>query len=366
MAARRSFASLLLLVVLLTAGGCGGGDAGPPPVALNGLPLEEIIRRAKEEGQINSVSMPDHWANWKQTWEDLCRLYGLRHTDLDMSSAEELAFFQAEKDAPTKDIGDVGREYGMLAKAAGITLPYKTSYWHEIPAWAKDDRGDWIVCYTGTIVFLINDALVDKAPRSWRELLEGEYKVSLGDIMTASQSQWAFYASALAMGGSLNDLRPGIEFWKEMARRGRIEAGDNHPGAIAENRIPVAVLWDFNALNYREAAMKRYPDRRFSIRVPQDCTVRAGYASIINARAPHPHAAALAREYILSDHGQLNLARGHARPIRPIVLPEDVRARLLPQEEYAGARIVTEGAPGLHRLVTDAWLKEVLPLLTNH
>ena len=29
-----------------------------------------------------------------------------------------------------------------------------------------------------------------------------------------------------------------------------------------------------------------------------------------------PYAAALAREYILSDEGQINLAKGYARPIR--------------------------------------------------
>ena len=34
--------------------------------------------------------------------------------------------------------------------------------------------------------------------------------------------------------------------------------------------------------------------------------------------AKNPHAAMLAREYILSDEGQENLAKGYARPIRKI------------------------------------------------
>ena len=45
----------------------------------------------------------------------------------------------------------------------------------------------------------------------------------------------------------------------------------------------------------------------------------------------------LAREYILSDAGQINLAKGNARPIRAehLTLPADVQAKLLPNEQYA-------------------------------
>jgi putative spermidine/putrescine transport system substrate-binding protein len=43
----------------------------------------------------------------------------------------------------------------------------------------------------------------------------------------------------------------------------------------------------------------------------------------------------LTREYILSDKGQINLARGYARPIRSDVkLPEDVKSKLLPDDMY--------------------------------
>ncbi len=35
--------------------------------------------------------MPDTWANWVGTWNDLEKEYGLSHVDTDMSSAEELA-----------------------------------------------------------------------------------------------------------------------------------------------------------------------------------------------------------------------------------------------------------------------------------
>ena len=35
--------------------------------------------------------MPDEWANWKATWNDLKSVYGITHGDVDMSSAEEIS-----------------------------------------------------------------------------------------------------------------------------------------------------------------------------------------------------------------------------------------------------------------------------------
>ena len=49
----------------------------------------------------------------------------------------------------------------------------------------------------------------------------------------------------------------------------------------------------------------------------------------------------LTREYILSDEGQENLAKGYARPIRENVqLSEEVKSLLLPEEIYENAKPV--------------------------
>ncbi len=87
--------------------------------------------------------MPDSWANWKDTWKDLESKYGLKHMDTDMSSAQELAKFKAEKDNASADIGDVGAAFGPIAVQQGVSQPYKPSTWEQIPAWAKDQDGHW-------------------------------------------------------------------------------------------------------------------------------------------------------------------------------------------------------------------------------
>lgn len=131
----------------------------------NDADLTPLINAAKQEGQVYSVGMPDTWANWKGTWQDLEKTYGLKHQDTDMSSAQEIAKFAAEKNNATADIGDVGASFGPVAVLKGVTQPYKPTTWSQIPDWAKDKEGHWALAYTGTIAFMINNDLVKDAPK---------------------------------------------------------------------------------------------------------------------------------------------------------------------------------------------------------
>ncbi|WP_438297641.1 ABC transporter substrate-binding protein [Sporosarcina sp. FA15] len=304
----------------------------------NDLKLDEIIEKAKVEGEINSVGMPDTWANWVETWEELGTEYSLTHTDTDMSSAEELAKFEAEKKDATADIGDVGIAFGPIAEEKGLTLPYKTSYWDDIPDWAKDDEGHWIVGYAGTISFLTDNNNVSNPPKSWNDIKNGDYVVSIGDALTANQAQFAILAAAYAYGGDESNLEPGIEFFAELAKQGRLK-GDPTVANLEKGEIDVAIMWDFNSLGYRS----QIEETRYEVVIPEEASVISGYATVINKYAKNPHAAMLTREYILSDEGQENLAKGFARPIRENVkLTEEVTALLLPQEMYANAKPVDD------------------------
>ena len=98
------------------------GAAALPARAQTAQPSpKDLERLARVEGKLASVGMPDDWANWRGTWADLQRLYGVAHVDSDMSSAEEIAKIEAEKANASVDIGDVGFEFGAIAKARGVT-----------------------------------------------------------------------------------------------------------------------------------------------------------------------------------------------------------------------------------------------------
>jgi putative spermidine/putrescine transport system substrate-binding protein len=271
-----------------------------------------------------------------ETWEELGSEYSLNHSDSDMSSAEELAKFEAEKDDATADIGDVGIAFGPIAQEKGLTQAYKTSYWDDIPAWAKDDEGHWVVGYTGTISFLTDTNNVSNSPKSWDDLKNGDYIVSIGDALTANQAQFAILAAAIAFGGDESNLQPGIDFFADLAKQGRLK-GDPSVANLEKGEIDVAILWDFNSLGYRS----QIDESRFDVVIPEEGSVTSGYATIINKYAKNPHAAMLTREYILSDAGQENLAKGYARPIRENVeLPAEVEALLLPPDMYETAKPV--------------------------
>ena len=325
-----------LSISLLVA--CGDSDSGSD-VNLNDLSIEDIETKAKEEGKINSVGMPDAWANWKETWEEVSDKYGLKHVDTDMSSAEELAKFEAEKDNASADLGDVGIAYGPIAEDKDLTHKYKTSYWDDIPDWAKDDDGDWIVGYTGSIAFIADKNKVPNIPKSWKELLESNYKVTIGDALTANQAQFGILAAAMANGGDESNIQPGIDYFAELAKQGRLSVVDPTVATLEKGENEVAIVWDFNGLGYRS----QIDESRFDVTIPSDASVVSGYATIINRYAKNPHAAALVREYILSDEGQDNLAKGFARPIRENAkLSEEGSSSLLDASLYANVQPIED------------------------
>lgn len=322
--------------------------------------LTELINAAKKEGQVYSVGMPDSWANWKGTWQDLATQYGLKHQDTDMSSAQEIAKFAAEKNNATADIGDVGASFGPVAVQKGVTQPYKPTTWSQIPDWAKDKDGHWALAYTGSIAFMINNDLVKDAPKSWDDLLKGKYKVTVGDVGIAAQANNAVLAAAFARGGDENNLKPAIELFAELAKQKRLSVNDPTVANIEKGEVEVGILWDFNALNYRDQINRD----RFTVVIPSDGSVISGYTTIINKFAKNPNAAKLAREFIFSDKGQLNLAEGYARPIRAqyLTLPDDVKAKLLPEAQYKNVQPIkdAEGWEKSSRNLPKMWQQQVL------
>ncbi|NQD80900.1 extracellular solute-binding protein, partial [Pseudomonas sp. CrR14] len=304
--------------------------------------ISALEQAARKEGAVNSVGMPDSWANWKDTWQDLSDKYGLNHMDTDMSSAQEIAKFAAEKDNASADIGDVGAAFGPIAVQQGVTQPYKPTTWSQIPEWAKDADGHWMLAYTGSIAFIVNKQLVKDTPKSWADLKTGKYRVAIGDVSAAAQAVNGVLAAAIANGGDEKNIQPGLDYFAEIAEQGRLSLANPTIQTLEKGEVEVGIVWDFNGLSYRD----QIDPNRFEVLIPSDGSVISGYTTIINKYAKNPNAAKLAREYILSDAGQINLAKGNARPIRAehLTLPAEVQAKLLPNEQYAKVKPIKDAA----------------------
>lgn len=330
---------------------------------LNSKSLDQIIADAKKEGDIESVGMPDEWANWGNAWKAIKDKYGITHTDADMSSAEELQMFQTEGKNGTKDIGDVGQAFGQQAIDEDLVQGYKTSYWDSVPDWAKGEDGKWMMAYTGATTFLTNTDEVSSAPKSWQDVKNGDYKVAIGDI-NGGTAQAAVIASAYAFGGDLNNLDPAFDFWKEMAKAGRINSVDITQQNFETGEVPMGVIWSFNAITYKNNITKY----KMEADIPSDGSILSGYASVINKYAPHPNAAALAREYFFSDEGQANLAAAGGIPTRTDVqIPESVQEESFKTSDYANAVPMEDTAAYTKacETVVSRWNDEIVPLLVQ-
>lgn len=326
---------------------------------LNSYTLDEIIAKAKEEGHVESVGMPDSWANWGDSWKGLTETYGIAHTDDDMSSAEELNMF---KNDSTRDIGDIGTGFIQVALDEDLVQSYKTSYWDSVPEWAKGADGKWMIAYTGCTAFIYNNDLTSEpAPASWEDVRKGSYKLTIGDVVGGATGQGVVISTAFAFGGDLENLQPAYDFWTEMAKAGRIDKGDILLARIQAGEVECGVSWSWNVLNYRDST----PNYKFTLAIPSDGSVMTGYASVISKNSDTPFAAALAREYIFSDAGQINLAKSGALPTRTdVVVPDEYKA--FDPSTYANAVSSFSDAEAYSNAcleVSEWWNENIIPLL---
>ena len=380
---KKTLAVALTAAMCLTLAGCGGSDkketkaaetkAGETTAAaeegavdLNALTLDEIIEKAKAEGKVESVGMPDSWANWGLTWQDLKDEYAIDHADTDMSSSEELQMFKTEGENGTKDIGDVGQAFGPTAIEMDVVQPYKASTWDSIPDWAKDPDGKWTISYLGTMGALVNTNNVSEPITSWEDLKNSDAKITLGDVLRGASSQMAVLSCAYAMGGDAENLDPAFDYFKELASEGRIDVGDGSVERLNRGEIDVLVTWDYLTLQYRDIVAANNPDLNMECHVMQDGAVQSGYCLVINKYAPHPYSAALTVEYLLSDEGQIERAKGYARPIRDdVVLPDDLKAKMISDDEYTNTIPLTDNDTVTKACseIANRWEEEIIPLI---
>ena len=359
---------LVLAMGILTTGifsGCGQ-KAQTESVDLTTVDLETIEEKAKEEGEIASVGMPDDWANGQSSWEPITSTYGLEHEDTNMITSEELSMFENEKDAPTKDIGDVGQAFGKTAVEMGVVQPYKASTWDSIPDWAKDPDGNWTISYVGTMSSMVNQDKVPETIDSWEALKNSNAKVTVGDVVRAASSQMAVLSCAYALGGDMDNLDPAFEYFKELAEEGRLDTAEFSQERMNRGEIEVMLTWDYLTLQYRDLTLATNPEQNIECHVMRDGALQSGYCLVINKYAPHPYAAAQTVEYMLSDEGQIDRARGYARPIRSDVeLPEDLKAKMIADEEYENAIPLTdtEALTETCTQIAERWEEEIVPLM---
>jgi putative spermidine/putrescine transport system substrate-binding protein len=356
----RAFGALLVVAGLVAAG-CGsdddssGGDttaaggsettaaAGGDTTAAASGDMQALVDAATEEGKVNLIALPDSWANYKGILQSFRDKYpGIENpvATPDASSADEITAVKTlagQADMP--DSIDVGPPFALQAVDEGLWEPYKASTWDEVPDALKDPDGNWVGAYYGIMAIGTNTTIVDNPPKTFADLKKPEYKGQVainGDPREAGAAFAAVMAASLANGGSFDDIMPGIEYFAELKQSGNLLDKPLDEATVLSGETPINLDWTYNwpglQPKLEEAGITS------EVVVPEDGVYGSYYAQGVVKDSPHPNAAKLWVEHILSDEGALGYLEGGAIPARYAALldagkvSEEISANLPPAE----------------------------------
>jgi putative spermidine/putrescine transport system substrate-binding protein len=335
MAAAAAVTGSLLLTVGCSSSGSSSGSTSSSNTASGtswataasvaaGGGMNALVAAAKKEGTLNVITLPANWANYGTIMKDFTAKYGIKINDAnpDGSSQDELnAVNQLKGQDRAPDVLDVGTAFAVKGAQQGILAPYKVATWSSIPADAKAADGTWFADYGGYVAIGYDSAKVKTPPTSFADLLKPAYKNQVainGNPTQASAAFSAVFASALANGGSLDNISPGIAYFKKLHSVGNFVPVTASAATMESGQTPIIVWWDYLLASEIGPSVKS-----LKIVIPSDASYAAYYDQAISKSAPHPAAARLWEEYLYSTAGQNLWLQGEARPIELSTLVKD-------------------------------------------
>ena len=299
-------------------GTSGAKDAATATSAADLGGMDALVAAAKKEGKLNVITLPRDWANYGELMDNFQKKYGITITDAnpDGSSADEITAIKTLKSQDrAPDVVDVGQAFALSGTPEGLYAPYKVATWADIPDSLKDANGNWYNDYGGYVSIGCDTGKVTTCPTTLAALNDPQYKgkVALnGDPTKANAAFSAVWASALANGGSFDNIKPGVDFFGTLKKAGVYVPIQATEATIESGETPIVLDWDY--LNAAKVDALKAKGRTFSVAVPKDGQFSAYYAQAISKYAPHPAAARLWEEYLYSVEGQNGFIKGYARP----------------------------------------------------
>ena len=327
--------------------------------------LAALETAAKAEGKLNTIALPPNWANYGKIISGFQSKYGITVNNAapnDTSAQENQAITSLKGQSRAPDVVDVGPSFAAAGQTAGLFTPYFVATWATIPDSMKDPTGYWYGDYYGVISFGTNTNVQKVPPKDWSDLLNPRYhgQVAIdGDPRSANDAFSAVYAAALANGGSLDNIQPGIDFFAKLKKIGNYIPADALPANISKGSTPIAIIWDYLNLANKQTFAGNPP---YTVSIPTTGVYGGFYCQAISATAPNPNAARLWQEYIYSDEGQLLYLEGFTHPARFAdmakrgVIPASVMAAMPPASAYASIQFASQAQiKAATAVVTAQW-----------
>lgn len=281
----------------------------------------ELYAACKKEGRVNLISVPEDWANYRGVLATFHKKYPGIETPIQSpfaSSAEERqAVIDKKGKADQPDIVDVSPAVAAQMADEGLFSPFIPTNAADLPADLRDAGNDWNSAYFGIIAISTNTTLVPNAPETFADLTKPEYrgKVALmGDPRETGSAFGAVMAAALASGGSVENIKPGIDFFGRLAESGNLVAQPLTVQSVLSGETPIAIDWGYNV-----PALAKQLDaagQKTVTHFPVDGIYGGSYMQGLVADAPNPNCGKLWLEHLLSDEGATQFLHGGAIPGR--------------------------------------------------
>ena len=284
--------------------------------------MAALVKAAQAEGSLNVITLPRTWANYGTIMDDFQAKYGIKITDANPngSSGDEINAIEHDKGLSSEpDVVDVGNSHAL--PNTSLFSDYEVSTWSDIPTALKDANGSWYGDYGGYISIGCVAAKVAPAPcpTTFAQLANPAYaadykgKVAMsGDPTSANAAFSAVWAAALASGGSLTDIQPGIAYFAKLKTAGEYNPVVDTESTIESGSTDITIDWEFNNSQFASDLKGKGID--MTVAIPTDGLYSAYYDQAISKYAPHPAAARLWEEYLYSTIGQNDFMGGFARP----------------------------------------------------
>lgn len=338
-----------------------------PLTAADAGGMDALIAAAKQEGQLTTIALPRDWLNYGAVIDSFKEKYGIQVNELDPNagSGDEVNAIKANAgntgpQAP--DVIDVGFAFGTSSKAENLLQPYKVATWDTIPDDVKDADGYWYGDYFGVLSFIVNTDVVKTVPQDWPDLLKADYKgqVALtGDPRTSNQAIQSVYAAGLSNGGTLDDPKPGLDYFAKLNEAGNLVPLIATQATLASGETPIEITWDYLALGGRDALNGNPP---VEVVIPKTGVFGGVYVQAISAYAPHPNAARLWMEHLYSDEVQLIWMAAYGTPIRVNDLvankkvPDEITSKRPSADLYAKTVFPTVAQlDNAKKIITEGW-----------
>ncbi len=135
------------------------------------------------------------------------------------------------------------------------------------------------------------------------------YKIGLNNSpLTSNSALAAVEAAAIANGGSLNNVAPGVSFFATLNKNGAFVNTIADATTAQSGTTNIILWWDYLQAN------GGIDVPGWTVTIPTDVELGEYYTQGINAAAPNPAAARLWEEYLYSVTGQNLWLAGGARP----------------------------------------------------